>query len=135
MLTIFVFFSQNFLISTKNLSSAAIFIFRKCLRSSSLSAFYKRGVLKTSAKFLRKYMCRSLFSIKLQTYWPKILVGDCITHIFDIFNEFCKKFNNTFLQDTSRRLLLIFRKLDIQIFNSKQICSLDQYCRHAIFDE
>ena len=64
-LTIFVFFSQNFLISTKNLSGAAIVIFRRCLRSSSLSAFYKIGVLKTSAKFLGKHMCRSLFSIKL----------------------------------------------------------------------
>ena len=51
------------------------------------------------------------------------------------FNEFCKNVKNTFLQDSSRRLLQIFRKLDIQTFNSKQICSLDQYCRHAIFDE
>ena len=31
--------------------------------------------------------------------------------------------------------ILIFRKLDIQTFNSKQICSLDRYCCHAIFDE
>ena len=52
-----------------------------------------------------------------------------------IFNEFCKNFQNTFLQDTSRRLLLIFRELEIQTFNSKQICSLDQYCRHAIVDD
>ena len=37
-----------------------------------------------------------------------------------------------FLQDTFGRLLQIFRTLDIQIFNSKQICSLHQYCRHAI---
>ena len=51
------------------------------------------------------------------------------------FNEFCKNFQNTFLQDTSRRLLLIFRELEIQTFNSKQICSLDQYCRHAIVDD
>ena len=50
------------------------------------------------------------------------------------FNEFLSNVKNTFLQDSSRRLLLIFRKPDIQIFHSKWICSLDQYCRHAIFD-
>ena len=33
------------------------------------------------------------------------------------------------------QLLLIFRKLDIQTFNSKQICSLNQYCWQAIFHE
>ena len=40
-----IFFSQNFLISTKNLSGALIFIFR-CFRTGSLSAFYKIIVLK-----------------------------------------------------------------------------------------
>ena len=40
-----------------------------------------------------------------------------------------------FLGDTSGRLLLIFRKLHIQTSNCKQICSLDQYCWHAIFYE
>ena len=43
-------------------------------------------------------------------------------------------FKNTFLQDYSRQLLLIFRKLDIQTFNSKLFFSLDQYYYHAIFD-
>ena len=128
-----LFFSQNLLISTKNLSDAAIFIFR-CFRSSSLSAFCKIDVLKTSAKFLGKQICRSLFSIKLQTFQPKILKNDSQMFLI-FFNEFCKNFKNTFSQDTSRRLLQIFRKLDIQTFNSKQVCSLDQYCRHAIFDE
>ena len=60
-----IFFSQNFLSSTKDLSGATIVIFRRCLRSSSLLAFYKIGVLKISAKFLGKHICRSLFSIKL----------------------------------------------------------------------
>ena len=49
--------------------------------------------------------------------------------------NFAKDVKNTFLQDSSRQLLLIFRKPYIQAFNSKQICSLDQYCRHAIFDD
>ena len=47
------------------------------------------------------------------------------------FNEFCKNVKSTFLQDSSRRLLLIFRKPDIQTFDAKQICSHDQYCRDA----
>ena len=57
-----IFFPQNFFISTKNLSGAAIFILRRCFRSSSLLAFCKVGVLKTAAKFLGKYICWGLFS-------------------------------------------------------------------------
>ena len=37
-----------------------------------------------------------------------------------------------FLQDKPGWQRLVFRKLDIQTFNYKQICSVDQYCRHAI---
>ena len=40
--------------ASENLSGAAILIFRRYFRSSSLSAFYKIGVLKTSVKSLRK---------------------------------------------------------------------------------
>ena len=49
--------------------------------------------------------------------------------------NFAKFLKMSFLQDISGRLLLTFRKLDIQTFNSKQICSLYQYCRHAKSDE
>ena len=130
------FSSQYFLTCTKNLSGAVIFIFRRCCRSSSLSAFCKIGVLKTSAKLLGKHTYRSLFSIKLWTFQPEILNQTASRIFFIYFNEFSKNFNNTFLQDSSRWLLLIFRKLDIQTFNSKKAnLSLDQYCRHAIFDE
>ena len=64
---------------------------------------------------------------------PEILLKT-VSWIF--FNEFCKIFilRTHFLQDSSGQLLLIFRKLDIQTFNSKQIFSLDQYYWHAIFD-
>ena len=41
--------------ASENLSGAAILIFRRYFRSSSLSPFYKTGVLKTSAKSLRKH--------------------------------------------------------------------------------
>ena len=47
--------------------------------------------------------------------------------------NFAKILRGAFLQDTSG--LLIFSKLDIQTFNTKQICSLDQCCRQPIIDE
>ena len=47
---------------SENLSGAAILIFRKYVGSSSLSAFYKVDVLKTSAEFLAKNMLESLFN-------------------------------------------------------------------------
>ena len=49
--------------------------------------------------------------------------------------SFAKFLRTLFLQDTFGRLLLTYRKLDIQTFNSKQIFPLDQYCWHTIFDE
>ena len=105
-----------------------------CFRSSSVSAFCEVGVLKTSAKFLGKHVLSLFKKVIDHLAWNfKFKTASRIFFIF--FNEFCKNFKNTFLQDSSRRLLLIFRKPDIQTFNSKQICSLDQYCPHAIFDE
>ena len=49
--------------------------------------------------------------------------------------SFAKYLRTPFLQDTFGPLLLISRNFDIQIFNSKQSFSLDQYCWQAIFDE
>ena len=57
--------------ASEDLSSAAILIFRIYFRSSSLSAFYKVSVLKTSVKFLGKHVCWNIFSIILQTFSPK----------------------------------------------------------------
>ena len=91
--------------ASENLSGAAILIFRRYFRSSSLSAFYKIDVLKKTALWI-------------------------------FFNEFRKIFilRTYFLQDSSGQLLLIFRKLVIQTFNSKQMFLLDQYYWHTIFD-
>ena len=41
---------------------------------------------------------------------------------------------NFFHRTPPGRLHLMVRKLDIQTYNSKQIYSLDQYCRHAILN-
>ena len=80
-------------------------------------------------------MPESLFKkvVDLLAWNFKLKTASRIFLIF--FNEFFKNVKSTFLQDSSRQLPLIFRKHDIQTFNSKQICSLDQYCWHAIFDE
>ena len=48
--------------ASENLSGAAILIFRRYFRSSSLPTFYKIGVLKTSVKFLGNKP-ESLFNI------------------------------------------------------------------------
>ena len=53
--------------ASENLSDAATLIFRRYFRSSSLQAFCKVSVLKTSVKFLGKHICWILFSVNLQT--------------------------------------------------------------------
>ena len=61
-------------------------LFRRYFRSSRPSAFYKIGVLKTFAKFLRKHISWNLFSIKLQTFRPKLYWStDDNTDIFQFF--------------------------------------------------
>ena len=64
-----------------------ILIFRRYFRSSSLPAFYKVSVLKTSVKFLGKHICWSLFSINL----PALRLH----HGYFSMKMFCLK--NTFL--------------------------------------
>ena len=83
-------------------------------------------------EMLRKaHMPESLFKkvVDLLAWNVKLKTASRI--FLKFFNEFCRNVKNIFLQDSSRRLLLIFRKPDIQTFNAKQICSLDQYCRDA----
>ena len=76
--------------ASENLSRAAIWTFRRCFRSSSLSAFYEIGVFKISVKFVGKHTCRGLFSIKLRTFSLKFIKLKTALQIF--FNEICKIF-------------------------------------------
>ena len=102
--TIFMFFFSKFLINTKNLSSAAILIFRRCFRSNSLSVFHKTGVLLNFCEILRKeYMSESVFNnvVDLLAWNFKLKTASRM-----FFNELRKNFKNTFLEDTSRLLLL-----------------------------
>ena len=108
-----MFFSWTFSRQYLKFIWHTILIFRRHFRRSSLSVFYKIGVLKSSAKFLGKHICTYVFSRKLQTFWPENL------------NErqrqnWSKNFKNVFCRTLPGELLLIFRKLNIQTFNSKQ---------------
>ena len=81
--------------ASENLSDAAILIFRRYFRSSSLSAFCKVSVLKTSVKFLGKHICWSLFSINLQALIRWILLDEKLHHGYFSMKKFYRK--NTFL--------------------------------------
>ena len=91
------------------------FFSRYVRRSSSICSISSSRYVRTSEKFLGEH--RSLFSIKLQNFSLKFIKLKAASQIF--FIEFCKIFilRRPFLQDTSGRLLLIFRKYDIQNFN------------------
>ena len=109
MLTVFLFFLKNFSTNTNN------------FRSRRSPAFYEIAVFKTFWKFIGTRICWSLLSINL-------LHGYCSRNI-------AKFLRTPFLQNLSGWIHLILRKLNVQTFNSKQICSLDQYCRQAVFNE
>ena len=69
--------------ASENLPGATILVFRRYFGSSSLSVFYKIGILKTSAKLLGKHIYQNLFPRKLQTFSPKFYyIKDCIVDIF-----------------------------------------------------
>ena len=91
------------------------FFSRYVRRSSSICSISSSRYIRTSEKLLGEH--RSLFSIKLQNFSLKFIKLKAASRIF--FIEFCKIFilRRPFLQDTSGRLLLIFRKYDIQNFN------------------
>ena len=77
------FENYQWTLASENLSGAAILNFKMYFRrNSSLSAFYKIGVLKTSARFLEDHIQWSLFSIKLLTF----SVGDCFWYLERISN-------------------------------------------------
>ena len=66
--------------------------------------FYKDGVLKTFSNFTGKHLCQSLFLIKLQAEAYNFIKKETLTKVFSF--EFWGIFTNTFVQNTSGRLLL-----------------------------
>ena len=66
--------------------------------------FCKKGVLRKFAKFRGKYhLCQSLFLIKLQDKACNFIKKETLAQVFSC--EFCEISKNTFLQNTSTRLL------------------------------
>ena len=77
------------------------------LRNSHQRSSMKKGVLKNFAKFTGKHLCRSLFFNKVTGLSPAaMLIKETLVQVFSC--EFCKISENTFLQNTSGRLLLNF---------------------------
>ena len=64
----------------------------------------KKGVLKSITKFTGKLLCQSLFLIKLQAQAYNFIKKKTLAQV--LFCEFCETLKNTFLQNTSGRLLL-----------------------------
>ena len=58
-----------------------------------------------------------------------------VLHVYEMNILNAKAGENFELKDQLWQLSQAITDQDIQTFNFKQICSLDQYCRHAIFDE
>ena len=114
-------------ISTKNVSVAAIAICRRCLRSSSLLAFYKIGVL----KILRKaHMSESLFNkvVDLLDWNFKLKTASRTFLIF--FNEFCK-----FYRTPPDGCFWYLENLTFKHLILNKFVHLINICPHAIFDE
>ena len=67
----------------------------------------KKGILKNFAKFTGKHLCQSLFFTKVADLRPATLLKKRLWHRYFPVN-FAKFLKTSFLQNTSRRLLLQF---------------------------
>ena len=77
------------------------------------------GVLKNSGKFTRKHLCKSLFSNRVTDLRPATFIKkEALAQVFS--SEFCEISKNTFLQNTSGRLLLFVKKLFWKISQDSQ---------------
>ena len=73
--------------------------------------FLKKELLKNFTKFKGKHLCWSLFFNKDPGLRPATLLRKRLQQRFSC--EFCEVFKNTFLQNTSRRLLLFLIYLTV----------------------
>ena len=79
------------------------YIIMRC-RSSHQRCSLRKGVLRNFPKFTGKYLCQSLFLLKLQTSACNFIKKETMTQMF--FCKFCEISKKTFLQHVSGRLLL-----------------------------
>ena len=77
----------------------------------------KKGVLKSFAKVTGRYLCQSLFLNKVAGLRSE---KETLAQLFSY--EICKIFKSTYLQSTSKRLLLFFQSLIfVSYLNSFQV--------------
>ena len=79
-------------------------------QKQSREVFCKKGALRNFLKFQWKHLCQTLFLNKVagpRISW-KAIKKETLEQVFSC--EFCEISKNTFLQNTSRRLLLSFYK-------------------------
>ena len=79
-------------------------------QKQSREVFCKKGALRNFAKFTWKHLCQSLFLNKVAgiRLLRKAIKKETLEQVFSC--EYCEISKNTFLQNTSRRLLLSFYK-------------------------
>ena len=75
------------------------------LQKQPPDVFYKKGVLKNFAKFTGKHLHQSLFFKKVSGRGQQLIRKE--TQVFPC--EFCETLRATFLENTTRRLLLVLR--------------------------
>ena len=83
---------------------------RMVIQKQSPEVFYKKDVLKNSAKFTGKLMCQSLFLNKVAGIRPATLIRKRLWHSCFPVN-FAKYLRTPFLQNTPGRLLLVIAAL------------------------
>ena len=88
-----------------------IFMGEKCQniskrKSSHQRCSIKKGVLRNFIKFTGKHLCQRSFFNKVAGLACNFIKKESLTQVFSC--EFCEISKNTFLQNTSGRLLLLF---------------------------
>ena len=81
----------------------------ECFRRSHQRCFIKKGVLRNFTKFTGKHLCQSLLFNKVVGLGLRacnVIKKETQAQAFSF--EFCEISKNTFLQNTSGRLLLVF---------------------------
>ena len=96
-------------------------LLNKLFRSSRPEVFSKICVLENFAKFTEKHLCQGIFLNKLQAQACNFIKKRPLVQVF--FCGFCEIFKNTFLLNTSGRLLqaipeLFFMATCVSFYNA-----------------
>ena len=90
------------------------------IKKQPSEGFFKRVFLKNSTKLTWRRLCWSLFLNKVSDLWPTTFKKEIPTQVFS--GEFCEFLRSSFLQSTSRRLLLFV------------ICLTVSFCKEVLYN-